>query len=49
MLGRAATIRSVEDVIVTKLRWAVERGLKDQDGVREIIAVQREWLDGDYV
>lgn len=43
-------IPTVEDVIVTKLRWAshAERG-KDRDDVRHCIAVQGEAIDWPYV
>ena len=43
-------IPTVEDVIITKLRWAshTERG-KDRDDVRHCIALQSETIDWRYV
>lgn len=43
-------VPTVEDVIITKLRWAshAERG-KDRDDVRHCIAVQGEAVDWSYV
>ena len=43
---RQAFIPRVEDVIVTKLRW--QRG-KDRDDVRDMIAVQADAIDWEYV
>jgi len=41
---------TAEDVIITKLRWAVQgRRLKDHNDVRDVIAVQGEGIDWDYV
>lgn len=51
MLAREVYIPSVEDVIVTKLRWE-KRGKRGKDGndVRDVIAVQGdEALDWDYI
>src|SRR5262249_50667809 len=40
-LGREVVIPTAEDVIITKLRWAVlGRRTKDRDDVRDVIAVQ---------
>ncbi len=49
-LGREVFILTVEDVIITKLRWsrASQRG-KDVDDVRNVIAVQRDRIQWDYV
>ena len=45
--GRSMFILSLEDVIVTKLRWARS---KDKDDVRDVIAVQgQERIDWAYV
>ena len=45
--GRAMFLLSLEDVIVTKLRWARS---KDKDDVRDVIAVQGETaIDWEYV
>ncbi len=50
LLGRDAFVPSPEDVIVTKLRWSRQgRRTKDVDDVRNVIAVQAERLDWDYV
>jgi len=39
-----------EDVIITKLRWAMQAGRgKDIDDVRKVIAVQANQLDWEYV
>ena len=48
--GREAWLLTPEDVIVTKLRWAqrAARG-KDADDVRDVITVQEEFLDWDYI
>lgn len=49
-LGREVVIPTAEDVIVTKLYWALNaaRG-KDRDDARDVIAVQGDWLDFDYI
>jgi hypothetical protein len=43
-------VTTAEDVIITKLRWAVnaERN-KDIDDVKDVIAVQANQIDWDYV
>jgi hypothetical protein len=39
-----------EDVIVTKLQWALlANRTKDRDDARDVIAVQRDQIDWDYV
>ncbi len=45
-----AILPTAEDVIITKLRWAVnaERN-KDIDDVKDVIAVQANLIDWDYV
>lgn len=49
-LGRQIWIPTVEDVIVTKLRWAVlANRSKDHTDVRDVIAVQGNQIDWDYV
>ncbi len=50
VLGRPAYLLTVEDVVVTKLRWyqALKRS-KDKDDVRGVIAVQGDCLDWDYI
>jgi hypothetical protein len=41
ILGRAAYLPAVEDVLITKLRWALIGGRsKDRDDARDVIAVQ---------
>ncbi|MBY0527876.1 MAG: hypothetical protein K2R98_31050 [Gemmataceae bacterium] len=48
--GRAAFLPSAEDVIVTKLHWAVRaRRGKDREDVRDMIAVQGNTLDWTYI
>jgi hypothetical protein len=50
VLGRSVFIASAEDMVITKLRWALDAGrLKDHDDVRNILAVRGEDLDWDYV
>lgn len=49
-LLRETFIPTPEDVIVTKLRWALIAGRgKDRDDVRDVIAVQGEFLDWSYI
>lgn len=49
-LNREAYFPSVEDVVVFKLRWAVNAGRpKDREDVRDVIAVQQGKLDWEYV
>jgi hypothetical protein len=49
-LGHEAFLPTVEDVVVFKLRWAVEAGrLKDREDLRDVIAVQQGQLDWNYV
>ena len=45
-LDATVSILTAEDVIVTKLRWARS---KDLDDVRDVIAVQGESLDWEYI
>ena len=48
-LGRVF-LPTPEDIIVTKLRWALHSGRgKDRDDARDVIAVQGERLDFDYI
>ncbi len=50
ILSRNVFIPSVEDVIVTKLRWVRDAGRpKDRDDVAAILAVQRDQLDWTYL
>jgi hypothetical protein len=50
VLGRVARVATVEDMIITKLRWALDAGRsKDRDDVRNMIAVQAGHLDWDYI
>jgi len=50
MLGRAAFVASVEDTIITKLRWAADaRRSKDREDVRSILAVRGADLDWAYL
>ncbi|HEY2159430.1 MAG TPA: nucleotidyltransferase [Isosphaeraceae bacterium] len=44
--GHTVPVPTVEDVIVTKLRWARS---KDKDDVRDVIAVQGDAIDWEYV
>ncbi|HWE35219.1 MAG TPA: hypothetical protein VG406_01505 [Isosphaeraceae bacterium] len=50
VLGRRVFIPAVEDVIITKLRWALHLARsKDRDDARDVIAVQGDRIDWDYV
>ncbi len=50
LLGREASLPTAEDVIITKLRWALQGGRsKDRDDVRAVIAVQEGRIDWCYV
>jgi hypothetical protein len=48
--NREASAPTAEDVIVTKVRWAATaRRTKDREDAKEVIAVQGERIDWDYV
>jgi len=48
--GRPASAPSPEDVIITKLQWSkLGKRTKDVDDARNVIAVQRDALDWDYI
>jgi len=50
LLGQSAWIATIEDMIVTKLRWARDAGReKDILDLRNLIAVQQDALDWPYV
>jgi hypothetical protein len=46
MLNTTVCLPTAEDVIVMKLRWVRS---KDLDDVRDVIAVQGDALDWDYI
>jgi hypothetical protein len=49
-MGRPVCVPTVEDVIITKLRWSKQAGRsKDRDDVRDVIAVQGDRIDWTYV
>ena len=49
-LGRETYLPTVEDVIITKVRWYAQvRRNKDRDDVRDVVAVQRDRIDWNYV
>jgi hypothetical protein len=49
-VGQPTFVASAEDVIVTKLQWAHEaKRNKDIDDVQNVIAVQANHIDWDYV
>ena len=50
LLGRNVFFPSPEDVVITKLRWSQQgqRG-KDIDDIRNLLAVQGDALDWDYI
>jgi hypothetical protein len=48
--GRAVTMPTAEDVIITKLRWITGgKRNKDWEDVRDVVAVQGERIDWEYV
>jgi len=48
--GRPVWVPTAEDVIITKVRWyGTDRRNKDWDDVRNVIAVQQNRLDWDYI
>jgi hypothetical protein len=50
LLDRLVWLPTVEDVLVTKLRWALlANRSKDREDVRGVIAVQGDRIDWDYV
>jgi hypothetical protein len=50
LLGRETFVPTVEDVIITKLRWSLQgQRRKDVDDVHNVIAVQAERIAWDYV
>ena len=50
ILGRTGSVATAEDMIITKLRWAVEASrIKDRDDIRNMLAVQGSTLDWDYL
>jgi len=49
-LGRTIWMSAAEDVVITKLRWCRQgRRPRDVDDVRNVIAVQGDKLDWDYI
>jgi hypothetical protein len=50
VFNRDISVPTMEDVIITKLRWSQSgRRAKDFDDVRNVIAVQGDRIDWDYV
>lgn len=50
VVGRGTFVPAPEDVVVTKLRWSrLGARSKDLDDARNVVAVQRDALDWDYV
>lgn len=50
VMGRVVCLPTPEDVIITKLRWSKQgRRTKDVDDARNVIAVQGDGLDWDYI
>jgi hypothetical protein len=50
LLDRQVWMPTVEDVIVTKLHWALlGNRSKDREDIRDVIAVQGDRIDWDYV
>ena len=50
MFGRAAFIPTAEDCVVTKLRWLRDAGRgKDEDDIRNLLSVQQDRIDWDYL
>ena len=50
MFGRTVSMPTPEDVVITKLRWTLlgRRG-KDRDDLLNVLAVQGQTLDWDYI
>lgn len=49
-LGRMSYLQTAEDVVVQKLRWSKDgKRAKDIEDVRNVIAVQSEYLDWGYI
>lgn len=47
---REVSMPTAEDTIITKLRWAIRSPRsKDNDDVRDVIAVQKDRIDWEYV
>jgi hypothetical protein len=50
MLGHTAHVATAEDMVVTKLRWvSLAHRAKDEDDVRNILAVRGQELDWVYI
>jgi hypothetical protein len=50
LLGREASLPTVEDIVVTKVRWATTgRRPKDREDALNVILVQGDRIDWDYV
>ncbi|HYE20689.1 MAG TPA: hypothetical protein VEA69_19740 [Tepidisphaeraceae bacterium] len=50
MFGRPVWLPTAEDVVIQKLRWyGRARRHKDYDDVKDVLAVQRDNLDFDYI
>jgi len=50
VLSQDAYVASAEDMVITKLRWALEAGRsKDRDDVRNMLAVRGPELDWAYI
>ena len=50
LLRRAVWLPTAEDVVVTKLQWAAARApAKDREDVRDVITVQGDRLDWEYI
>lgn len=50
IFGRDTAVPTPEDVVITKMRWAVDGGRsKDRDDARNVIALQGDSLDWAYV
>jgi hypothetical protein len=48
--GRMASVATAEDMIVTKLRWALDAGrLKDREDIRNILAVRGAEIEWAYL
>jgi hypothetical protein len=50
MFGEEVFVPTPEDVVITKLRWSKQgRRIKDVDDARNVLAVQGDKLDFDYI
>jgi len=50
LLGRSVCVPTAEDVVLAQLRWLLQgRRSKDREDVRNVLAVQGDRIDWEYV